>query len=73
MEKGDLEAACAGLNKSLSKYQLHQTFNLEEFEHWFLPRKDIVYSYVVQVRKTCSETDMMFLINDLRFRTLRGR
>ena len=50
LEKCHMERACKNLNDYLSKYKLHQRFTLEEFEHWFLPRKDIVYSYVVEVR-----------------------
>lgn len=48
LEKRHVDSACANLNKSLSKYKLHQTFSVEEFEHWFTPQKDIVYSYVVE-------------------------
>lgn len=48
LEKCHLEGACKALNAYLSKYKLHQKFTLEEFEHWFLPRKDIVYAYVVE-------------------------
>ena len=49
LEKRHMEKACKSLNDYLSKYKLHQQFSIEEFEHWFLPRKDIVYSYVVEV------------------------
>ncbi|KAL5261544.1 hypothetical protein ACHWQZ_G007302 [Mnemiopsis leidyi] len=48
LEKCHMERACNNLNEYLAKYKLHQRFTLEEFEHWFLPRKDIVYSYVVE-------------------------
>ena len=50
LEKRHMERACKNLNDYLSKYKLRQRFTVEEFEHWFLPRKDIVYSYVVEVK-----------------------
>lgn len=48
LEKRHLELTCSSLNNFLTKYQLHQKFTLDEFEHWFIPQKDIVYSYVVE-------------------------
>ena len=55
-----MERACNNLNEYLAKYKLHQRFTLEEFEHWFLPRKDIVYSYVVEVCKAAGDGILLF-------------
>lgn len=44
----DVKKACALLNDYLSKYKLVPQLNDEEFAHWFLPRKDIINSYVVE-------------------------
>ena len=37
------------LSKYLAKFPLAPTMNKEEVKHWLLPRKDVVYSYVVEV------------------------
>lgn len=36
------------LNQYLSKFKLKPTFNEEEFKHWFLPREQIIDSFVVE-------------------------
>jgi len=65
LEKCHLEGACKALNAYLSKYKLHQKFTLEEFEHWFLPRKDIVYAYVVEVTYISMHTSLtIFIVNE---------
>jgi len=40
------------LKNYLSKMRLSPDFNLEDFKHWLLPRKDVVYSYVIQDQNT---------------------
>lgn len=47
--KSDVPSATKLLNKYLQKFELKGIFEEEEFEHWFLPRKEIVNTYVVQV------------------------
>lgn len=32
----------------MNKFDLVPTFTLEEFKHWFLPRQDVVDSFVVE-------------------------
>jgi hypothetical protein len=41
--------ACALLSAYLKKFQLSQTYNTEEFAHWFLPRDGVIHSFVVEV------------------------
>lgn len=48
MTSQDVNAACALLNDFLKKYKLVPEFTPDEFGHWFLPRKDIINSYVVE-------------------------
>jgi glycylpeptide N-tetradecanoyltransferase len=43
----DVSGACQMLNKFLSAYHIAPEFTLEEFRHNFMPRDQIVYSYVV--------------------------
>lgn len=46
--KSDTAQAHALLEKYLEKFDLAPVFTKEEFRHWFLPRPDIVDSYVVE-------------------------
>lgn len=48
LEKKDCQTVLELLRNSLEKYRIHIKFTLEEFEHWFLPKKDIVTSYVIE-------------------------
>jgi len=48
LEAKHIPQATERLNEYLNRYKLHQSFDLDEFEHWFMPQKDIVYSYVVE-------------------------
>lgn len=47
MTKADVKQAHKLLVNYLNKFQLAPLFSLEEFEHWFLPRPEIVDSFVV--------------------------
>eukprot|EP01117_Protostelium_nocturnum_P004656 TRINITY_DN1686_c0_g1_i2.p1 TRINITY_DN1686_c0_g1~~TRINITY_DN1686_c0_g1_i2.p1 ORF type:complete len:330 (+),score=65.70 TRINITY_DN1686_c0_g1_i2:498-1487(+) len=58
LEKKDIPAATALLSNYLKRYDLHATFDEEEFEHWFLPQGDIVYTYVVENPQTHQLTDL---------------
>ena len=44
----DVPKACTLLNKHLEKYDLIPIFTEEDFLHWFLPREEIIYTYVVE-------------------------
>jgi glycylpeptide N-tetradecanoyltransferase len=49
MELRDVPAATALLKEYLANRALHPIFSEEEVAHWFLPRHDIILSYVVEV------------------------
>ena len=34
------------LGKQLSKFRMNVVFNQEEVKHWFIPRKEVIYTYV---------------------------
>merc|ERR1711997_838190 len=44
----DVPAVTELLNSYLSKFDLSPVYNEEELQHWFLPQKNIVDSYVVE-------------------------
>ena len=44
----DSKGACKLLNDYLTKYKLVTEFNEDEFAHWFLPRKNIIDTFVVE-------------------------
>ncbi|CAH8452704.1 unnamed protein product [Dicrocoelium dendriticum] len=48
MTKADVPQAWALLVKYLEPYSLHPVFSLEDFQHFFLPRDDVVNSFVVE-------------------------
>lgn len=47
MRPGDVKQCHKLLAKYLERFDLAPTFTEAEFEHWFLPRENVVYTYVV--------------------------
>ena len=58
LAKKDVPAACKLLTKHLKQYQLAASFDEAEFEHWFLERPGVVYSYVIEDPKSGQITDL---------------
>lgn len=48
MEKKDVAGACQLLKMHLDKFQLVVNFSEEDFEHWFMPRDNVITCYVVE-------------------------
>ena len=48
MEKKDVKAVHKLLNKYLSQFSLHIQFTVEEIAHFFLPRENVIESFVVE-------------------------
>ncbi|KAK2195288.1 bifunctional Glycylpeptide N-tetradecanoyltransferase [Babesia duncani] len=46
MQKKDVTGVYTLLKNNLSKYKVHQNFSQQEVTHYFLPRENIIYSYV---------------------------
>lgn len=44
----DMGDACKVLNKHLAKKRIATSFTEDEFRYYFTPRKDVIYSYVVE-------------------------
>jgi glycylpeptide N-tetradecanoyltransferase len=49
MVAADVPSACRLLNAHLSKFQLVTVYDEADFAHWFLPRDDVIRSFVVEV------------------------
>jgi len=47
MEQKDCASACELVNNYLKKFNLVMHFELHEFEHWFMPKKNVIQSFVI--------------------------
>ena len=45
----------AGTNGCRSKFAVHLKVTEEDVKHWLLPRKDVIYSYVVEKNKQVTD------------------
>lgn len=77
MEKRDVKQVHALLDEYLQNFDLSFHYNKEEIAHFFLPRKNVVYSYVVVDPETNEITDFISyyslpstIINDEKYKTL---
>ncbi len=59
MEKKDVDGVYKVLNEHLQKYKVRAYYSKEEVAHWFIPRKNVVYSYVVENLETGEITDFI--------------
>mmetsp|Transcript_5270 Transcript_5270/g.13190 ORF Transcript_5270/g.13190 Transcript_5270/m.13190 type:complete len:452 (-) Transcript_5270:25-1380(-) len=60
MKKEDAPQVLALLNAYLSRFDLACLFqSVDEIEHWFLPRDDVIYTYVVESEQSGKITDLM--------------
>ncbi|OON20912.1 Myristoyl-CoA:protein N-myristoyltransferase domain protein, partial [Opisthorchis viverrini] len=48
--KADIPQVWTLVSKFLAQYKLHPNYSQDEFEHFFLPREDIVNSFVVELK-----------------------
>lgn len=49
MEQKDVKKVHRMLNEYLEKFDLSPHFSADEVSHWFLPREDVVSSFVIDV------------------------
>ena len=59
MEKRDVEGVFKILNKYLKNFKVRSFYSLDEVEHWFMPRKNVIYSFVVENYNTGEITDFI--------------
>lgn len=48
MKRKDISAIQKLLNNYLEKFKLYQKFSDEDVKHFFLPRSEVIYTYVVE-------------------------
>jgi glycylpeptide N-tetradecanoyltransferase len=77
MEKRDVKQVQVLLDEYLQKFNLSFHFNKEEVSHFFLPRKNVIYSYVVVDPESNEITDFISyyslpstIIGDEKYKTL---
>ena len=46
MEKKDVKSVCNLISNNQNKFKIYSIFSEDEIEHWFIPIKDVIYSYV---------------------------
>ena len=46
MEKKDVKSVCKLISENQNQFKIYTRFSEEEIEHWFIPIKDVIYSYV---------------------------
>ena len=46
MEKKDVKSVCKLISNSQKKFKIYSIFSEEEVEHWLLPIKNVIYSFV---------------------------
>lgn len=63
MEKRDVPQVHKLLNEYLAQFKVHVVFSLEEVEHYFLPRENVIESYVV-AEKSADEKDGQQTVTD---------
>eukprot|EP00124_Ichthyophonus_hoferi_P002132 Ihof_evm3s134 gene=Ihof_evmTU3s134 len=79
LEMKDVPSAHKLLSNYLQKFKLAPVFDEAEFAHWFLPKTEVVYCYVVEDPVTHEITDMISfyilnstIINNTRYKTLNA-
>jgi glycylpeptide N-tetradecanoyltransferase len=48
LQKEDIPQCVEKLNKKLNNFKLTHVFDNESFEHYFMPRENVIYTYVVE-------------------------
>jgi glycylpeptide N-tetradecanoyltransferase len=59
MQDKDVAEVTVLLNNYLSKTKLYFTFSEDEVKHFFVPRENVIYTYVIENSGTKKITDFM--------------
>ncbi|CAJ0950498.1 unnamed protein product, partial [Mesorhabditis belari] len=63
LEKKDISSACKLFNTYSKQFQVGPVFEEPEFEHFFLPRKGIIYSFVVEKSDVVTDLISFYTVN----------
>lgn len=58
-EKRDIEGVFKLLNNYLAKFKVRPFYSVDEVAHWFTPRKNVIFSYVVESYESGEITDFI--------------
>lgn len=58
LRESDVPEASKLLSKFLSKFELYTVLTEEEFQHWYMPRDGVIYTYVVENPESKRLTDL---------------
>ncbi len=64
IKKDDIDICLEKLNNKLSKYNLTHIFNRESFEHYFMSKENIIYTYVVEKNNIITDMISFFIIDN---------
>ena len=66
MEKKDIKSVCKILSDDQKKFKIYSIFSEEEIEHWFIPIKDVIYSYVKEDKDgNITDFTSFYVVNSL--------
>ena len=66
MEKKDIKSVCKILSDDQKKFKIYSIFSEEEIEHWFIPIKDVIYSYVKEDKDgNITDFTSFYIVNSL--------
>jgi glycylpeptide N-tetradecanoyltransferase len=65
IEDKDIDICCEKLNKKLNNYNLTHIFDRYSFKHYFLTRKDIIYTYVKEKDNQITDMISFFIIDKI--------
>lgn len=63
LQKDDINICLEKLNNKLNNYNLSHIFSKELFEHYFMPRENIIYTYVVENENKITDMISYFIID----------
>jgi glycylpeptide N-tetradecanoyltransferase len=64
LELKDIDICLDKLNNNLKKYNLTHIFNKNSFIHYFMPKNNIIYTYVIEKENIITDMISFFIINN---------
>jgi len=73
MEKKDVKSVCKLISENQKQFKIYRIFSEEEIEYWFMPRKDIIYSFVKEDKDGNITDFTSFYVVDVTNKEVRKR